>query len=181
MYRLKKALYRLKQAPRAWYDLLSKFLLSHKFSKGVVNPTLFTRKEGKDILMVQIYVDDIIFASSNPSLSYADADHDRCQDTRRSTSGSAKFLGDRSSAGWSSKMLKNSPAISSTKEGGYKCPIYHFIKEQVENGVIELYFVRTDYQLADIFTKALPKERFEFLLNKLGMKSISPEETLNGS
>ncbi|GKC64513.1 retrovirus-related pol polyprotein from transposon TNT 1-94 [Tanacetum coccineum] len=56
------------QAPCAWYDLLSKFLLSQKFSKGAVYLTLFTRKEGKDILMVQIYVDDIIFASFDPSI-----------------------------------------------------------------------------------------------------------------
>ncbi|GJT38218.1 retrovirus-related pol polyprotein from transposon TNT 1-94 [Tanacetum coccineum] len=68
VYKLKKALYRLKQAPRSWYDLLSSFLLSSKFSKGVVDPTLFTRKEGKDILLVQIYVDDIIFASTDPTL-----------------------------------------------------------------------------------------------------------------
>ncbi|GKB40420.1 hypothetical protein Tco_0885362 [Tanacetum coccineum] len=52
---------------------------------------------------------------------------------------------------------------------------YHFIKKQFKNGVVELYFVRTDYQLPDIFTKALPRERFEFLLNKLGMKSSSEE------
>ncbi|GKD91431.1 retrovirus-related pol polyprotein from transposon TNT 1-94, partial [Tanacetum coccineum] len=51
VYRLKKALCGLKQAPHAWYDLLSKFLLSQKLSKGAVDPTLFTRKEGKDILM----------------------------------------------------------------------------------------------------------------------------------
>ncbi|GKC05554.1 hypothetical protein Tco_0997164 [Tanacetum coccineum] len=50
---------------------------------------------------------------------------------------------------------------------------YHFIKEQVENGVVELYFVRTEYQLADIFTKALGRERLDFLINKLGMKSMS--------
>ncbi|GJT11467.1 retrovirus-related pol polyprotein from transposon TNT 1-94, partial [Tanacetum coccineum] len=68
VYRLKKALYGLKQASRAWYDLLSNILLSHKFSKGVVDLTLLTRREGKDILMVQIYVDDIIFASFDPSL-----------------------------------------------------------------------------------------------------------------
>ncbi|GKA70859.1 retrovirus-related pol polyprotein from transposon TNT 1-94 [Tanacetum coccineum] len=49
---------------------------------------------------------------------------------------------------------------------------YHFIKEQVENGVIELYFVKTEYQLADIFTKALARERFEFLLTRLGMKGV---------
>ncbi|GJS81509.1 retrovirus-related pol polyprotein from transposon TNT 1-94 [Tanacetum coccineum] len=52
---------------------------------------------------------------------------------------------------------------------------YHFIKERVENGVMELYFVRTEYQLADIFIKALPRERFNFLVEKLGMKSMSPE------
>ncbi|GJV42743.1 retrovirus-related pol polyprotein from transposon TNT 1-94 [Tanacetum coccineum] len=68
VYRLKKALYGLKQAPRAWYDMLSSFLLSQEFSKGVVNPTLFIRKEGRDILLVQIYVDDIIFASTKPGM-----------------------------------------------------------------------------------------------------------------
>ncbi|GJT93733.1 retrovirus-related pol polyprotein from transposon TNT 1-94 [Tanacetum coccineum] len=62
VYHLKKALYRLKQAPRAWYDTLSRFLLDNKFSKGAVDPTLFTRKTGKHILLVQIYVNDIIFA-----------------------------------------------------------------------------------------------------------------------
>ncbi|GKF10663.1 hypothetical protein Tco_0048589 [Tanacetum coccineum] len=52
---------------------------------------------------------------------------------------------------------------------------YHFIKEQVENGVVELYFVSTEYQLADIFTKALGRERFEFCIDKLGMRSFTPE------
>ncbi|GJX14179.1 hypothetical protein Tco_0205937 [Tanacetum coccineum] len=52
---------------------------------------------------------------------------------------------------------------------------HHFIKEQVENDVVELYFVRTKYQLADIFTKPLARERFEFLINKLGMRSMSPK------
>nr|GEW08367.1 retrovirus-related Pol polyprotein from transposon TNT 1-94 [Tanacetum cinerariifolium] len=53
-------------APRAWYDTLSRFLLHNNFSKGAVDPTLFTRKTGKHILLVQIYVDDIIFASTDP-------------------------------------------------------------------------------------------------------------------
>nr|GFB70815.1 hypothetical protein [Tanacetum cinerariifolium] len=52
---------------------------------------------------------------------------------------------------------------------------YHFIKEQVENGVIELYFVNTEYQLADLFTKALGKDRIEFPTNKLGMRSFTPK------
>nr|GEU41620.1 hypothetical protein [Tanacetum cinerariifolium] len=57
---------------------------------------------------------------------------------------------------------------------------HHFIREQVENDVVELYFVTTDYQLADIFTKALPREQFEFLLSRLGMKKVdynTPMET----
>ncbi|GJZ45220.1 retrovirus-related pol polyprotein from transposon TNT 1-94 [Tanacetum coccineum] len=68
VYKLKKDLYGLKQALRVWYDLLSKFLLSQEFSKGTVDPTLFIRRQGKDILLVQIYVDDTIFASTTPEL-----------------------------------------------------------------------------------------------------------------
>ncbi|GKE75457.1 hypothetical protein Tco_1537498, partial [Tanacetum coccineum] len=52
---------------------------------------------------------------------------------------------------------------------------HHFIREQVENRVVKLYFVETNYQLADILTKALPRERFKFLLPRLGMKSLTPE------
>ncbi|GJU04844.1 retrovirus-related pol polyprotein from transposon TNT 1-94 [Tanacetum coccineum] len=66
VYRLKKALYGLKQALRAWYDTLSKFLLDNKFSKGAVDSALFTRKTGKHILLVQIYIYDIIFTSTDP-------------------------------------------------------------------------------------------------------------------
>ncbi|GJX52752.1 retrovirus-related pol polyprotein from transposon TNT 1-94, partial [Tanacetum coccineum] len=71
VYKLKKALYGLKQAPRAWYDMLSSFLISQDFSKGSVDPTLFIRKlhkRGKELLLVQVYVDDIIFAASTPEL-----------------------------------------------------------------------------------------------------------------
>ncbi|GJZ55842.1 retrovirus-related pol polyprotein from transposon TNT 1-94, partial [Tanacetum coccineum] len=213
MYKLKKALYGLKQAPRAWYDLLLKFLLSQKFSKGTVDPTLFIRRQGKDLLL----------DSSIALTAYADTDHAGCQDTKRSTSGSMKLLRDRL-VSWSSKRQK-STAISSTEAeyiamsgccaqilwmrsqltdyglGFNKIPMYcdnksaialccnnvqhsrskhidirfHFIKEQVENGVVELYFVNTEYQLADIFTKALCRERIEFLINKLGMRSFTPE------
>ncbi|GJU96427.1 retrovirus-related pol polyprotein from transposon TNT 1-94 [Tanacetum coccineum] len=330
VYKLKKALYGLKQAPRAWYDMLSSFLISQDFSKGLVDPTLFIHKEGKELLLVQVYVNDIIFAASTPELcdlfakimcskfkmsmmgkisfflglqifqnlrgifinqskyalislkkygfnscdpvdtimvekskldedkegkavvpshyrsmigtllyltarlwylkdsstaltAFADADHVGCQDTRRSTSGSMQFLGDRL-VSWSSKRQK-SVVISSTEAeyiamsgccaqilwmrsqltdyglGFNKIPMYcdnksaialscnnvqhsrskhidirfHFIKEHVENGVIELYFVNTEYQLADIFTKALARERIEFLINKLGMRSFTPE------
>ncbi|GKA09349.1 hypothetical protein Tco_0688680 [Tanacetum coccineum] len=108
--------------------------------------------------------------------TYGDADHAGCQDTRRSTPGSAsgEIL-----VSWLSKKQK-STAISSI-EAEYIALSdhidirYHFIKEQVENRVVELYFVRTEYQLADIFTKTLGRERLDFLINKLGMRSMSPE------
>ncbi|GJW11778.1 hypothetical protein Tco_1577605 [Tanacetum coccineum] len=53
---------------------------------------------------------------------------------------------------------------------------YHFIKEQVENGIIELYFVRTEYQLADMFNKALPEDRFQYLVRRIGMRCLTPAE-----
>ncbi|GKD72609.1 retrovirus-related pol polyprotein from transposon TNT 1-94 [Tanacetum coccineum] len=75
VYKLKKALYGLKQAPRAWYDMLSSFLISQQFSKGTVDPTLFTRHAGNDILLAQIYVNDIIFASTNTAMCDEFANH----------------------------------------------------------------------------------------------------------
>nr|GEX56104.1 putative RNA-directed DNA polymerase [Tanacetum cinerariifolium] len=56
---------------------------------------------------------------------------------------------------------------------------YHFIKEQVENGIIELYFVRNEYQLADMFTKALPEDRFKYLVRQIGMRCLTPVELEN--
>ena len=68
VYKLKKALYGLKQAPRAWYDRLKKFLLVSGFEIGKVDSTLFIKKIDKDILIIQIYVDDTIFGSTNITL-----------------------------------------------------------------------------------------------------------------
>jgi len=65
VYKLKKALYGLKQAPRQWYERLSLFLLSHEYERGKVDKTLFIKKAGTDIILVQIYVDDLVFVSSN--------------------------------------------------------------------------------------------------------------------
>nr|GEX35314.1 copia protein [Tanacetum cinerariifolium] len=53
---------------------------------------------------------------------------------------------------------------------------YHFIKEHIEKGTIELYFVKTDYQLADLFTKALPADHFNYSIRRLGMRTLSPRE-----
>ncbi|GKD35527.1 retrovirus-related pol polyprotein from transposon TNT 1-94 [Tanacetum coccineum] len=62
---LNKALYDFKQALRAWYDKISSFLIEHHFTKGIVDPTLFTRRHRDDILLVQVYVDDIVFGLTN--------------------------------------------------------------------------------------------------------------------
>ncbi|GKB92711.1 retrovirus-related pol polyprotein from transposon TNT 1-94 [Tanacetum coccineum] len=93
VYKLKKTLYGLKQALRAWYEMLSSFLISQQFSKGVVDPTLFTWHAGNDILL---------------SAYVPDADHAGCQDTRRITLGSAQFLGDKL-VRWSSKSKRALP------------------------------------------------------------------------
>ncbi|GJR23857.1 retrovirus-related pol polyprotein from transposon TNT 1-94 [Tanacetum coccineum] len=370
VYRLKKALYGLKQESRAWYDKLSSFLIEHGFTKGIIDLTLFTRRHGEDILLVQVYVDDIIFGSTNPDFSkrfanlmknnfemsmmgelkfflrlqvhqsprgifisqsqyaiellkkhgldecvsmstpmaterldadlqgtptdqttyrhmigglmyltasrpdiafatfvcaryqarptvkhlkevkrifrylrqsynmglwypkdsgfeliaYSDADHAGCKDDCKSTSGGLQFLGGKLMS-WSSK--KQDCTAMSTAEAeyvsfsaccaqviwmrtqlldyGYKynrismycdsksaiaisCnPVqhsktkhidirYHFIKEHVEKGTVEIYFVGTEYQLADLFTKALPKERFEYLVHRIGMRCMTPTQ-----
>nr|GEW64979.1 hypothetical protein [Tanacetum cinerariifolium] len=239
MYKLKKALYGLKQALHAWYNILSSFLISQDLSKGSVDPTLFIHRNGNDLLLKYGFkscdpVDTPMVENSKLDEdkegkaldllhyhAFADADHASCQDTRRSTSGSLQFLGDRLIS-WSSKRQK-SAAISSMKAeyialsgccaqilwmrsqltdyglGFNKFPMYcdnksaialccnnvqhsrskqikyHFIKEQVKNEVIELYFVNTEYQVADLFTKALGIDRIEFLINKLGMRSFTPE------
>ncbi|GJQ94896.1 RNA-directed DNA polymerase, eukaryota [Tanacetum coccineum] len=258
VYRLRKALYGLKQAPRAWYDELSNFLKSKGFTKGTIDPTLFTIRYGEDILHVQIYVGDIIFGSKNLKFSkrfeklmhsrfemslmgemkfflglqihpssrgifinqakyaleilrkhgmekcdtvgtpmatkpkldadlsgklvdqtdyrskirslmyltssrpdivqadsgfeltaFLDADHAGCIDTRKSTSGGIQFLGDKL-VSWMSK--KQDCIVMSSAEA------------------------KTEYQLADMFTKALPKDRFQYLVRQIGMRCLTPAE-----
>nr|GEV40459.1 retrovirus-related Pol polyprotein from transposon TNT 1-94 [Tanacetum cinerariifolium] len=345
VYHLKKALYGLKQALRVWYDELSTFLVSKGFSKGSIDLTLFITKHRRDILLVQIYVDDIIFGSTNPKLSkqfeklmhnkfemsmmgelkfffgiqihqsprgifinqakyaqeilikhgmtlcdsvgipmatkhldadlsgtlvdqtkyrsmvgalmylttsrpdivhvtcycaryqakptdkhltvvkrifqylkdtihmglwypkdsgfelttFLDSDHAGCLDSRKSTSGEAKYVSlsvcyaqvlwmrtqltdygfhfDRIPMYCDSKaaiaISYNPVQHSRTKHIDVR---YHFIKEKVEKGIVELFFVGTEYQLADLFTKALPEERFKYLVRRLGMRCLTPKE-----
>ncbi|GKB23903.1 retrovirus-related pol polyprotein from transposon TNT 1-94 [Tanacetum coccineum] len=99
VYKLKKALYELKQAPKAWYDKLSKFLLQNHFFKGTIDPMLFIRRFDDDILVVQVYVDDINFGSTNPRL---DIVHATCLCARYQAKATEKHL----------KEVKGSFAIS---------------------------------------------------------------------
>ncbi|GKA18714.1 retrovirus-related pol polyprotein from transposon TNT 1-94 [Tanacetum coccineum] len=112
VYKLKKALYGLKQAPRAWYDMLPSFLISQHFSKGAVDPILFTWQAGNDLLLAKPTEKNLnavkrifrylkgtinmgLWYSKDTGMymiAYADADCAGCQDTRRGTSGSVQFL-----------------------------------------------------------------------------------------
>ncbi|GJS68710.1 retrovirus-related pol polyprotein from transposon TNT 1-94 [Tanacetum coccineum] len=293
VYRLKKALYGLKQAPRAWYDKLSSFLIEHGFTKGIVDPTLFTRRHGEDILLVQVYVDDIIFGSTNLDFSKRFANlmknnfemsmmgelkfflglqvhqsprgifisqsqyaiellkkHslDECvsmstpkaterldadlhgtptdQTTYRHMIGGLMYLTaswpDITYATFICARYQARPMVKHLKEvkrifrylrqsynmglwslkdsgfeliaysdadhagckddckstsGGFHLDAYTTARlwiqvqpnsdEHVEKGTVKLYFVGTEYQLADLFTKALPKERFEYLVHRI--------------
>ncbi|GJW33911.1 retrovirus-related pol polyprotein from transposon TNT 1-94 [Tanacetum coccineum] len=152
-------------APVARLDAIQIFLAyaAHmnmiEFSNRNVDPTLLSEDKAKGLW----YLRD----SSIALIAYVDTDHAGCQDTRRSTSGCMQLLGDKI-VSWSSKRQK-STAISSMEAE------YIALSEQVENGVVELYFVNTEYQLAYIFTKALDREKIEFLINKLGMRNFMPE------
>ncbi|GJR05764.1 hypothetical protein Tco_0528748 [Tanacetum coccineum] len=137
--------------------------------------------------------------SSFELIAYSDTDHASCKDDCKSTSGGFQFLGGKLMS-WSSK--KQDSTAMSTTEAEYvslsaccaqsaiaiSCNLvqhsktklidirYHFIKEHVERGTVEIYFVGTEYQLADLFTKALPKERFEYLVHRIDMRCMTPTQ-----
>ncbi|GKA35711.1 retrovirus-related pol polyprotein from transposon TNT 1-94 [Tanacetum coccineum] len=260
VYKLKKALYGLKQAPRSWYDLLSSFLLSQKFSKGTVDPILFIRKEEKDILLMSmmgklsfflglqisqsprgIFLNQSKYAleslkkygmetcepADTPMVEKSKLDEDPqgkvvdptryrgmigtlmyltssrpdlvfdvCMCARYQAKPTEKHLhavkrifrylrGTINMGLWYSKDscialtafadADHAGCQDTRKSTSRSMQMLGEILEQVENGVVELYFVRIEYQLADIFIKPLAQERLDFLINKLGMRSMSPE------
>ncbi|GJW78862.1 retrovirus-related pol polyprotein from transposon TNT 1-94 [Tanacetum coccineum] len=114
-----------------------------------------------------------------------DADHVGCKDDCKSTSGGLQFLGGKLIS-WSSKKQDLSACCAQViwmrtqlLDYGYKynrIPMYYDSKKHVEKGTVEIYFVGTEYQLADLFTKALPKERFEYLVHRIGMRCMTPTQ-----
>ncbi|GKD23974.1 hypothetical protein Tco_1225677 [Tanacetum coccineum] len=123
--------------------------------------------------------------------AFLDSGHAGCLNSRKSTSDGIQFLGGDKLVSWSSKkqdctsmssveaeyaaiaILCNSVQHSRTKHIDVR---YHFLKEQVEKGIVELFFVGTEYQLADLFTKALSKDRFKYLVRRLGMRCLTQDE-----
>nr|GEV79086.1 retrovirus-related Pol polyprotein from transposon TNT 1-94 [Tanacetum cinerariifolium] len=143
VYRLKKALYGLKQAPREWMDSCD----------PVGTPMVDQLKLDEDPL--GILVNQTQFHSMVGSLMYLMASR-------------PDLVFDVCTCASAIALCCNNVQHSRSKHIGIR---HHFICEQVEKGVVELYFVTMDYQLADIFTKALLRKRFEFLLPRLGIKN----------
>ncbi|GJX65414.1 retrovirus-related pol polyprotein from transposon TNT 1-94 [Tanacetum coccineum] len=190
VYRLKKALYGLKQAPRhndiifestdpKACDIFSNEM-SSKFQMLMIGQMMDLCDPVDTPMVERLKLDEDPLRIPVDQTRFRSADHASCQDTRRSTPGSAQFLGDKL-VSWSTKKQKSS-AISTIEAEYIAIAIalycnnvqhsrskhidirHHFIREQVEKGMVELYFVTTDYQLANIFTKALPRERYKILL-----------------
>ncbi|GJW14280.1 copia protein, partial [Tanacetum coccineum] len=183
VYRLKKALYGLKQAPRACQSQYAiKLLKKHGMDECVymstpmaterldadlqgtfADQTTYCRMIGGLMYLIASRL-DIAFAtficsryqarpeSGYELISYSDADHAGCKDDCKSTSGGLQFLGEKL-VSWSSKKQD--------------CTAIKLKPKHVEKGTVEIYFVETEYQLADLFTKALPKERFEYLVHRI--------------
>nr|GEU49973.1 hypothetical protein [Tanacetum cinerariifolium] len=234
VYRLRKSLYELKQAPRAWYVELSKFLTSKGFTKGLKihqsprgifinqakyaleilhkhgmeksqsigtpmatkpkldadlsgNPVDQTDYRSKIRLLMYLTSSrpDIVQAGSSFSLTaFLDADHVGCSDTRKSTSGGIQFLDDKLFI-WMSK--KQDCTAMSSAEGEYvalsaSCAQVMWMRTQLQDyglnyNNIPLYCdSQIKYQLADMFTKALPEDRFKYLVRRIGMRCLTPLE-----
>nr|GEW60262.1 retrovirus-related Pol polyprotein from transposon TNT 1-94 [Tanacetum cinerariifolium] len=164
------------------------------FFKGTINPTLFIRCFDDDILVVQ--------DSGFELTGFSDANYAGCKDTFKSTSGGAQFLEYVSLFACCAQVIWMRTQLTDYGYHFNKIPIYcdskstiaisynpvqhsrtkhiaihyHFINEHVEKGTIEVCFVKTDYQMADIFIKALLVDRFNYLVRCLGMCSLSPQE-----
>ncbi|GJZ18094.1 retrovirus-related pol polyprotein from transposon TNT 1-94 [Tanacetum coccineum] len=191
VYRLKKALYGHKQAPRMWYDELSIFLVSKGFSKGSIYPTLFITKKGEDILLVQIYVDDIIFGSMNLKLSKT---FEKLMHSKFEMSMMVElkfFLGiqiHQSPRGifinqsmYAQEILKKHGMTSCDSIGTPMAtkPLDDDLSGTLVNQTKYRSMVGaliTEYQLADLLTKALSEDRFNYLVRRLGMRCLTTEE-----
>nr|GFB65654.1 retrovirus-related Pol polyprotein from transposon TNT 1-94 [Tanacetum cinerariifolium] len=177
VYALDKALYGLKQAPRAWYDVLSQFLIDSGFQKDADHIGCHLDRKSTSG-SVQFLGDKLVCWSSKKqncvSISTAESEYvavsSCCAQVlwMRTQLTDYGFFYDKVPIYCDSKsaiaISCNPVQHTRTKHIDVR---YHFIKDHVEKGTIELYFVGTEYQLADLFTKSLPEARFKFLVEKL--------------
>ncbi|KAH9743540.1 hypothetical protein KPL70_003341 [Citrus sinensis] len=188
VFKLKNALYGLKQAPRAWYERLINFLLENGYKQEGVDRTLFIKQLNSRILVVQIYVDDIVFGSTS---SYHV--HEFVSQMKRKFEISmvgelTYFLGlhmEQMPADYSmvqdilTVFCDNTSAINISKNHVQHSRTkhieihHHFIRDLVKSKTVSLEYIDAEKQLADIFTKALDSNRFESLRKALGVYSMS--------
>nr|GFA81448.1 retrovirus-related Pol polyprotein from transposon TNT 1-94 [Tanacetum cinerariifolium] len=187
VYRLKKAFYRLKQAPRAWYDELSAFLVSKGFSKDSDHVGCLESRKSTSGGIQFLGGDKLVSWSSKKqdctSMSFVEVEYVSL------SACCAQVLWMRTQLADYGFHFDKIPMYCDSKEAiAISCnPVqhsrtkhidvrYYFIKEKVEKGIVELFFVRTKYQLGGLFTKALPVERFKYLVRRLGMRCLTPDE-----
>nr|GEU86395.1 Gag-Pol polyprotein [Tanacetum cinerariifolium] len=152
VYRLRKALYVLKQAPRAW----------------TLNPPILARylyQSGQDCTAMSSV--EAEYAALSASCAQVMWMRTQLKDYGFNYNKIPLYCDSQSAIAISCNPVQH----SRTKHIHTQC---HFIKKQVENGIIELYFVRTKYQLAEMFTKALPEDRFKYLVRRIGMRCLTP-------
>nr|GEV50037.1 hypothetical protein [Tanacetum cinerariifolium] len=161
VYKVEKALYGLHQAPRSWYETLSTYLLDNGFRKGTIDKTLFIKKIKDDIMLVQVYVNDIIFGSTKRYLSteFEQLIHKRFQ--MSSMRELTFFLGLQTKIHLDNKsaiyVVKNLVYHSKTKHIKIR---HHFIRDSYEKRLIEIVKIHYDYNVANLLTKAFDVTRF---------------------
>nr|GEX13949.1 copia protein [Tanacetum cinerariifolium] len=187
VYHLKKALYGLNQDPRAWSDELSNFLVSKGFSKDLDHVGCLDSRKSTSGGIQFLGGDKLVSLSSKKQdctyMSLVEAEYVPlsvcCVQVLwlRTQLTNYVFHFDKIHMYCDSKatiaISCNPLQYSRTKHIDVR---YHFIKEQAEKGIVELFFVGTEYQLADLFTKALPEDRFKYLVRQLGMRCLTLEE-----
>ncbi|GKA85402.1 retrovirus-related pol polyprotein from transposon TNT 1-94 [Tanacetum coccineum] len=151
VYRLKKALYDLKQAPRTWYDKLSSFLIEYHFTKGEKLVSWSSKKQD----CTAISTAKAEYVSLSACCAQVIWMRTQLLDYGYKYNKILMYCDSKSAIAISSNPVQH----SCIKHIDIR---YHFIKEHVEKGTVELYFVETEYQLADLLIKALPKERFKY-------------------
>nr|GEZ06957.1 hypothetical protein [Tanacetum cinerariifolium] len=174
-YKIKKALYGLKQAPRVWYDMLSLFLLSQDFSKGSVDLTLFIHRNGNELLLK--YGFESCDPVDTPMVEKSKLDEDAQGKAIDPTHyhrmvGSLIYL-TASKLDLTFVVCMCAWGLWYPKDSSIALTAYadadHVGCQDTRRST------SNKYQLADLFTKALGRDRIEFLINKLGMRSFTPE------
>ncbi|GJU56178.1 putative ribonuclease H-like domain-containing protein [Tanacetum coccineum] len=173
VYKVKKALYGLHQAPRDWYETLSTYLLDNGFQRGKINMTLFIKRDKGDILLIQVYVDDIIFGSTKKSLctEFEKMMHKKFQ---MSSMGELTFfLGLQTKIHIDNEsticIVKNPVFHSKTK---YIEIRHHFIRDSSEKKLIQMIKIHTDKNVVDLLTKAFDISKFQYLIASIGMLNL---------